>query len=60
VLIIGPEGGFVPFEREVFSRVGCEVVTLGPRRLRVETATVALLAALAPSPSQAGFAVGST
>lgn len=48
VLVVGPEGGFVPFEREVFASVGCEVLTLGHRRLRVETAVVALLGALAP------------
>ncbi|WP_106390840.1 16S rRNA (uracil(1498)-N(3))-methyltransferase [Enhygromyxa salina] len=47
-LVLGPEGGFVPFERERFAALGDELVGLGPRILRVETAAVALLARLAP------------
>ncbi|PRP95140.1 16S rRNA (uracil(1498)-N(3))-methyltransferase [Enhygromyxa salina] len=47
-LVLGPEGGFVPFERERFMALGDELVSLGPRILRVETAAVALLARLAP------------
>lgn len=45
-LVIGPEGGWVPFERERFAALGDRRVSLGPRVLRVETATVALLATL--------------
>jgi RsmE family RNA methyltransferase len=52
-LVLGPEGGFVPFERERFIALGDRLVGLGPRILRVETAAVALLARLAPdSPQQ--------
>ena len=46
-LVLGPEGGFVDFERERFAALGDALVSLGPRILRVETAAVALLARLA-------------
>ena len=42
-LLIGPEGGFIPFELELFRECGFEFVGLGARILRVETAVVALL-----------------
>lgn len=45
-LAIGPEGGFVPFEVELFSRLGFSPVHLGVRPLRVETAVPALLGRL--------------
>lgn len=38
LLIIGPEGGFIPFERELIQHAGARPVGLGPRMLRVETA----------------------
>lgn len=44
VLAVGPEGGFVPFEVEALARAGFRGVSMGERTLRVETATVALLA----------------
>lgn len=47
VLVVGPEGGFVDFEVARFAAVGARFLDLGPRILRVETATVALLARLA-------------
>jgi RsmE family RNA methyltransferase len=47
VLLIGPEGGFIPYEIERLEAAGCEPVTLGPRILRVETALTALLGRLA-------------
>jgi len=43
ILIVGPEGGFIEPEVAAWRDGGCEVVSLGPRTLRVETAVVALL-----------------
>lgn len=37
-LIIGPEGGFEPSEIESLKSIGANIVTLGPRILRTETA----------------------
>jgi RsmE family RNA methyltransferase len=45
-LVMGPEGGFVPFEIEKLQASGCSVVHLGERILRVEAALPALLARL--------------
>ena len=41
-LVIGPEGGFIPFEIELLEKNGFQAVTLGPRILRVENAIPAL------------------
>lgn len=38
LLVIGPEGGFIPFERSLIEQAGARSVSLGPRMLRVETA----------------------
>lgn len=43
---LGPEGGFLPYEVEQFSKAGLVPVSLGPRIWRVETAVVAVLAQL--------------
>jgi 16S rRNA (uracil1498-N3)-methyltransferase len=37
-IIIGPEGGFEEEEIEILKSIGAEIVTLGPRILRTETA----------------------
>lgn len=44
-LVIGPEGGFHPLEREaLMSRIQVRRISLGPRILRADTAAVAALA----------------
>ncbi|KAL9257450.1 Pre-mRNA-processing protein 40A-like protein [Drosera capensis] len=45
-LIVGPEGDFTEKELKSMIEVGATPVGLGPHRLRVETATVALLTAV--------------
>lgn len=45
-LIIGPEGGFIPYEIEKLVAAGCRTVHLGDRILSVETAAPALLSRL--------------
>lgn len=46
LLVIGPEGGFIPYEVEKLQAAGCTAVALGPRILRVENATTWLLGRL--------------
>lgn len=44
-VLIGPEGGFSPEEREaLLEMIQCHPISLGPRILRADTATVAALA----------------
>lgn len=45
-LLIGPEGGFTPEEAAQAREAGFQSVSLGPRRLRVETAALTALAIL--------------
>jgi 16S rRNA (uracil1498-N3)-methyltransferase len=45
-LLIGPEGGFTPEEAALAREAGFRSVSLGPRRLRVETAALVVLAIL--------------
>ena len=45
-VLIGPEGGFTPEEVAQGQDAGFQVVSLGPRRLRVETAALTALALL--------------
>lgn len=40
LILIGPEGGFSAQEVEACITAGCSVVSLGPRRLRTETAAI--------------------
>lgn len=42
-LVIGPEGGFIPYEIEKFEAIGFQTVTLGPRILNVEVAVTTLI-----------------
>lgn len=44
LLVVGPEGGFTHDEGEAAQERGAELLWLGPRVLRTETAAVALLA----------------
>ena len=46
VLVIGPEGGFIPYEVEKLIAAGCSAVSLGSRILRVETAVNTMLGRL--------------
>ena len=46
LLIIGPEGGLIPYELDKIESAGCEIVSLGPRILRVETAVTSLIGRL--------------
>jgi 16S rRNA (uracil1498-N3)-methyltransferase len=44
IAVVGPEGGFATEEIEAISQAGGRLVSLGPRRLRTETAGLVLLA----------------
>jgi 16S rRNA (uracil1498-N3)-methyltransferase len=48
-LVVGPEGGFIPYEIEKLNEVGVAAVTIGSRILRVETAIPALISRLFPA-----------
>ncbi len=47
-IIIGPEGGFTPYEVDQLIAAGCQSFHLGRRILRVETAVTTCLAKLTP------------
>ncbi len=46
LLVIGPEGGFIPYEVEKLGEAGCDIVSLGSRILRVENAVTSLIGRL--------------
>jgi RsmE family RNA methyltransferase len=45
-VVIGPEGGLTPSEKDLFDELGAQRVSLGGATLRAVTAGVALVAAL--------------
>lgn len=45
-IIIGPEGGFIPYEVDLLIKNGCQAVSLGNRILRTETAIPYILGRL--------------
>ena len=53
-LLIGPEGGLSPAERELAVRAGFKPLRMGPRVLRTETAAIAALSALQALHGDAG------
>jgi 16S rRNA (uracil1498-N3)-methyltransferase len=46
VLVVGPEGGFIPYEVDMMMAAGCRGIHLGDRILRVENAVTTLVAKL--------------
>jgi 16S rRNA (uracil1498-N3)-methyltransferase len=44
LVVVGPEGGFEPAEVDALRAAGAVTFSLGPRRLRAETAAVAVAA----------------
>lgn len=45
-LIVGPEGGFIPYEVDLLQKNGCQAMSLGNRILRTETAVSSILGRL--------------
>jgi 16S rRNA (uracil1498-N3)-methyltransferase len=52
--VIGPEGGFERREIESLARLGALPVTLGEKKLRTETASIAALAVILHLDGQMG------
>lgn len=49
VLIIGPEGGFIPYEINKFKDIGFQAVSIGDRIMKVEVAIPMFISRLYPS-----------
>nr|WP_174507196.1 16S rRNA (uracil(1498)-N(3))-methyltransferase [Acinetobacter sp. Marseille-Q1620] len=47
-IVIGPEGGFIPYEIDLLSKNGCQVFHLGSRIIRTETVIPYVLGRLFP------------
>ena len=45
-IFIGPEGGFEPSEVELLKQAGAEIISLGNRILRTETAGITIMSVL--------------
>ncbi|WP_038346303.1 16S rRNA (uracil(1498)-N(3))-methyltransferase [Acinetobacter sp. A47] len=45
-LVIGPEGGFIPYEVDLLKKNGCQAMSIGNRILRTETAVSNILGRL--------------
>jgi RsmE family RNA methyltransferase len=45
-VVVGPEGGFIPYEVELLQKNGCQAMSLGNRILRTETAVSHILGRL--------------
>ncbi|MCH7335732.1 16S rRNA (uracil(1498)-N(3))-methyltransferase [Acinetobacter sp. NIPH 2699] len=45
-LLVGPEGGFIPYEVDLLKKNGCQAMSLGNRILRTETAVSHILGRL--------------
>jgi RsmE family RNA methyltransferase len=43
LLVVGAEGGFIPYEIDLLEKAGCQSVSLGQRILRTETAVPVLI-----------------
>ena len=48
LIMIGPEGGFIPYEVDLACEVGAQPRTLGPRILGVDTTVPAILGRTLP------------
>ena len=46
IVVVGPEGGFIPYEIELLKKNGCQAVSLGNRILRTEIAVPSILGRL--------------
>jgi RsmE family RNA methyltransferase len=45
-IVIGPEGGFIPYEIDLLVKNGCQAMSLGSRIIRTETVIAYVLGRL--------------